>query len=100
MSVQADGCYPRLDGKVFQSKTYDGMIVSVVGTFASLQQLLCSDNVSIALDVSNAELPSDLDTNMACELVGQQAGDSLVVSKVYIVARTICICIRTVCVSV
>lgn len=83
---QADGCYPRVDGRLLQSGKFSGMIVSLVGRFVPSGQdvgFRCADNVQIRLSIEHTEYPTiDMQDGPVVEVVGQvMDGGEVAVSR-------------------
>jgi hypothetical protein len=74
---QADGSYPRLNATKVKTGKYNGMIVSLVGRFISMESFQCSDGGTITLSNEHADIPA-YDSNVIVEIVGQVSSPELV----------------------
>lgn len=73
MSVQKDGCYPRVNGGMIQTNQYNGMIVSVVGKLINHNTLQTADGTNITLSTENIIDGLVVNPDLCIELIGSVA---------------------------
>ena len=86
---QADGCFPRVNGEMIQSRAYNQMIVSLVGKVIANSQILSADGTIV--NVITDQIPDGaliVNPDMVIELMGQ------VVDETTIMVRTLTIKLR------